>query len=83
MPLEWYLETLQRLNDRAGEFDTLMPGHGTPLDSTFIEEQIVCVQNILSSKCKGRDYNTFAGSAKLCSYKRASVAFNPENLWAK
>ncbi|MCJ7812920.1 MBL fold metallo-hydrolase [bacterium] len=83
LPLDSYLETLLRLKLRAGEFDTLMPGHGFPLDAAFIDEQIACVQNILSGACRGEDYKSFAGTAKLCTYKRAGVAFNPDNLYTK
>jgi hydroxyacylglutathione hydrolase len=80
LPLETYLQTLQSLKQRAGEFETLLPGHGDPLDKTFIDEQIVCAQNILSGACKGEPYQSFAGDALLCTYKRAGIAFDPENL---
>jgi glyoxylase-like metal-dependent hydrolase (beta-lactamase superfamily II) len=83
LPLETYLQTLQSLKQRAGEFETLLPGHGDPLDKTFIDEQIVCAQNILSGACKGEPYHSFAGDALLCTYKRAGIAYNPDNLRIK
>jgi glyoxylase-like metal-dependent hydrolase (beta-lactamase superfamily II) len=81
LPLEIYIQTLQNLKKRSGEFAVLLPGHGDPMDKEFIDEQIICGQNILSSKCKGDPYKTFVDYAKVCSYKRARIAFNPDNLF--
>jgi len=80
LPLEIYAQTLQNLMQRSGEFTTLLPGHGEPLDKEFIDEQIICAQNILSGDCKGEPYKTFVDFAKVCYYKRAGIAFNPDNL---
>ena len=80
LPLEIYLQTLQALQQRSGEFTILLPGHGDPLDKEFIGEQIICAQNILSGECKGEPYKTFVDYARVCSYKRARIAFNPDNL---
>jgi hydroxyacylglutathione hydrolase len=83
LPLESYLQTLQKLNQRANEFDVLLPGHGNSIDKAFIGEQIVCAQNILNGNCAGKPYNSFAGKGLVCSYKRAAIAYNPENLRSK
>lgn len=83
MPLETYLETLQKQKLKAKEYDILMPRHGSPIDAAFIDDQIVCVQNILSDECQGEYYNSFAGPGKICTYQRASVVFNPNNFWVK
>jgi glyoxylase-like metal-dependent hydrolase (beta-lactamase superfamily II) len=83
LPLETYLKTLKKVQARSAEFDTLLPGHGDPIDKAFIGEQIVCVENILSGACKGEPYKSFAGDALQCSYQRAGVAFNPDNLFVK
>ncbi len=82
-PLESYLQTLQKLNQRSKEFDILMPGHGLPIDKAFIGEQITCAQNILDGSCTGKPYKSFAGNGLICSYKRAGIAYNPDNLRAK
>lgn len=79
-PLEQYLQTLQRLKKRSGEFTVLLPGHGDPLDPGFIDEQIACAQSILSEACTGEPYETFVDYARACTYKRATIAFNPEKL---
>ena len=83
LPLEVYLESLEKLNARAGEFDNLYPGHGDAVDRDFVAEQIACVKSILDGTCVGKDYDSFAGKGKLCTYKRASVAYNPDNLRVK
>lgn len=82
LPLEIYLQTLQRLNARRAEFTMLLPGHGDVLDTSFINEQIICAQQILSGG-QGKAYDTFAGSGLLWSYQRASIAYNPEHLYLK
>lgn len=83
LPLEVYLQSLEKINDRANEFDNLYPGHGEAVDRDFIAEQISCVKSILDGTCVSRDYDSFAGKGKLCTYKRASVAYNPDNLHIK
>ncbi len=70
----------KQLDNRSGEFETILPGHGEPLDSEFVQEQIACVQNILSGNCVSTPYESFAGNAVQCSYKRATVAFDPKKL---
>ncbi|NJK95769.1 MAG: MBL fold metallo-hydrolase [Bacteroidetes bacterium] len=79
-PLETYLASLEKLNSRIDEFNILMPGHGIPVESSFIAEQIMCVKSILNGSCKSKDYTSFAGNGKICTYKRATVAYNPDNL---
>jgi glyoxylase-like metal-dependent hydrolase (beta-lactamase superfamily II) len=82
-PLEVYLQSLEKLNSRVSEFDWLMPGHGAPIESSFIAEQIACVKSILDGTCESKDYQSFAGNGKICTLKRASVAYNPKNLRLK
>jgi hydroxyacylglutathione hydrolase len=83
LPLEVYLQSLEKLNSRTKEFDTLYPGHGGAVDKDFIAEQITCVKSILDGTCAGKDYDSFAGKGKTCTYKRATVAYNPDNLHVK
>jgi hydroxyacylglutathione hydrolase len=83
LPLEIYLQTLQKLNERAGEFNSILPGHGDVLEKSFINEQIICAQKIISGECQGEKYETFAGSGLLYSYKRASIAYNPDNIYIR
>jgi len=81
LPLETYLQSLETLDGRRDEFETIFPGHGEPLDAGFVQEQIACVRNILSGSCVPTPYDSFAGKASQCSYKRATVAFDPEKLF--
>jgi len=83
LPLEAYLQTLQDLNKRNAEFDSILPGHGEVLDKSFINDQIICAQKIISGECKGEKYESFAGPALLCKYGKASIAFNPDNILLK
>jgi hydroxyacylglutathione hydrolase len=81
LPLELYIKNLQNLNKRSDEFSTLLPGHGDPIEKEFINEQIICGYKILKGECEGEPYKSFVGEAKVCSYKRARIAFNPDNLF--
>jgi glyoxylase-like metal-dependent hydrolase (beta-lactamase superfamily II) len=82
-PLEVYLQSLRELKARDAEFDTILPGHGTPLPKTFLAEQIACVESILDGSCKDEPYQSFAGSARVCRKGSAAVAFDPANLRVK
>jgi hydroxyacylglutathione hydrolase len=81
LPLSEYLETLKKLINRISEFDSLLPGHGIPKKNDFILDQVECVKSILNQTCTPEPYNTFAGKAMLCKYGRASVGYNPDNLY--
>lgn len=79
-PLHDYLKTLEKLKQRIKEFRTLLPGHGVPMPSGFIIDQIACVKSILDGTCKSQEYKSFAGNARICTSGKASVAYNPGNL---
>jgi len=79
-PLHEYLVTLEKQKSRISEFTTLMPGHGVPIPSDFINDQIACVKSILDGTCEAKEYKSFAGNSMICTYGRSSVAFNPDNL---
>ncbi|MBG0859580.1 MAG: MBL fold metallo-hydrolase [Bacteroidales bacterium] len=79
-PLHKCLETLEKQQSRIAEFNTLMPGHGAPMSSDFINDQIACVKAILAGTCEAKEYKSFAGNSKICAFGQASVAFNPDNL---
>ena len=83
LPLEIYLQTLKKLEGRSSEITTIYPGHGKPMPSTFIGEQIACVQGILDGTIKGEPQHFFTGDAMVAKYKTAAVAYNPENLRVK
>jgi hydroxyacylglutathione hydrolase len=80
LPLEDYLAALLKLKTAASKFETLLPGHGVPLDAAFLDEQIACCRAILSGECAGEPYRSFAGEARVCAFGRASVAFDQLNL---
>jgi len=80
LPLHQYLASLQKQLNRINEFTTILPGHGAPMPSDFINDQIVCVKGILDGSLDRKPYQSFAGNAMVCTFGRASVAFNPDNL---
>jgi hydroxyacylglutathione hydrolase len=79
-PLHEYLITLEKQISRLTEFTTIFPGHGVPLQSDFIKDQVACVKGILDKSLEAKPYKSFAGNSMISTSGRASVAFNPENL---
>lgn len=83
LPLEVFLQSLKKIQVRATEFSTIMPGHGSPVETSFINEQISCVESILDGSCEGKFYESFAGNGMICTCEKASITYNPENLKIK
>jgi glyoxylase-like metal-dependent hydrolase (beta-lactamase superfamily II) len=79
-PMETYLRTLETLNARAKEFDTVLPGHGEALDRSFIGEQVACARAILDGTAERKPYASPFGEAMVAKHGRASIAFNPQKL---
>jgi glyoxylase-like metal-dependent hydrolase (beta-lactamase superfamily II) len=80
LPLSKYLVSLEKLKSRLPEFTTIFPGHGGPMQADFINDQVECVKGILNKTLEAKPYQSFAGEAKISTWNRASVAFNPDNL---
>ena len=78
--METYLRTLETLNARAKELDTVLPGHGNPFDRSFIGEQVGCARAILDGTAARKPYASPFGEAMVARHGRASIAFNPEKL---
>jgi len=79
-PLHIYLETLEKQKARISDFNILLPGHGEPIQSDIINEQIECVKGILNGTCQSKEIKTFVGNSMICKFGRVSVMYNPENL---
>ncbi len=82
LPLETYLQSLEKVEARAAEFSRVLPGHGGPIDGDFVGEQIACVKAILAGTAVSEEYKTFVGDGRLARHERAAVAFDPNNLRA-
>lgn len=82
-PLEIYLRSLEKLKSRAAEFAIIYPGHNEPLDATFLDEEIACCKSILDGTGQREPYTSSAGDAMIGVFKRARIAFDPENLRIK
>lgn len=79
-PLHLYLETLEKQAAMMSSFSTMYPGHGGPVASDFILDQIKCVKGILDKSLEAKPYESFAGNAMVSTFGRSSVTFNPANL---
>jgi hydroxyacylglutathione hydrolase len=75
-----YLQTLVGEKRIQAEVGTLLPGHGPPLQSEFIDEQIACVRSILDGSCKDEPRMTWLGAAHFCQCRQAAVVFSAEKV---
>ena len=80
LPLETYLGSLRKLNARAKDFDTVLPGHGAPLDAAFIGEQVACAEQIVSGGTTRKEYRWRGGWALQWTFQRATIAFDPDKI---
>jgi len=81
-PLEVYLKSLEKVQKRVDDFNIILPGHNTPLEKTFVSEQIGCVKSILDGTCSPVHYDhpSNTSGALLCKYQTAQVAYDAKNL---
>jgi para-nitrobenzyl esterase len=79
-PLHEYLASLEKQEKMLDDFTTIFPGHGIPMSSDFIKDQISCVRGILDKSLEAKPYKSFAGDSMVSTFGKASVAFDPGNL---
>ena len=84
-PLEVYLKSLEKVEKLSNDYNIVMPGHNTPLDKSFISDQVGCVKSILDGTCKPFHYDhpSNKSGALECDYKTAKVAYDANNLRVK
>lgn len=80
LSVETYRRGVKKLLAREKEFDIVLPGHGTPLDRSFMKEQLTCAEEIISGRCTGEPYDSFVGKGMICGHKRAKIAFDPQRI---
>ncbi len=81
--VETYFKSLERLMTFSEHFDTIFPGHLEPMGKEYLDEVHTCVKSILDGECEPKPYQSFGDNVRHCTYKRAIVAFNPENIFDK
>ena len=80
-PVETYVKSLKNLMTYSDDFDTMLVGHGEPLDKTYLDEVLVCCEMILKGEGEFPPYSDFGEDIRECNYKRAKVAFRFDNLF--
>ena len=81
LSVETYMLSLEKLNRIRGEFNTLYPGHGKPLDIAILDELKQCCQQILSGKCEAKPYHSMIGQDGVsCTYKTVTIAYDPAKI---
>lgn len=81
LSIETYMLSLEKLNRITGEFNTLYPGHGKPLDIAILDELKQCCQQILSGKCEAKPYHSMIGQDGVsCTYKTVTIAYDPAKI---
>ena len=75
------MRSLENLNRIKGEYDTLFPSHGKPLDIGILEELKECCQQILSGKCEAKSYDSMIGQDGVsCTFKTVTIAYDPTKI---
>ena len=76
-----YMQSLEKLNRIKGEYNTLYPGHGKPLDIAILDELKQCCQQILRGKCEAKPYHSMIGQDGVsCTYKTVTIAYDPTKI---
>ena len=76
-----YMQSLEKLNRIKGDYKTLYPGHGMPLDIAILEELKQCCRQILSGKCEAKPYHSMIGQDGIsCTYKTVTIAYDPAKI---
>jgi glyoxylase-like metal-dependent hydrolase (beta-lactamase superfamily II) len=80
LPVETYLQSLQKLSKSKNIFKTLLPGHGPAVKKEILEDLVQCSKLILSGKCKTKPFHNFLGSGTACTYKAVTIAFDTKKI---
>ncbi|MFL7795052.1 MAG: MBL fold metallo-hydrolase [Anaerolineae bacterium] len=84
LPLRQFHENLQRLQDMADAFDTILPGHADlqalPLSKTLLDDLIAGIGRILAGELVGREEKTFAGDGLRCDFGSCGIVYRPDRL---
>ncbi len=80
-----YLQSLKKLQARAGEFDTLCTGHDPQLEpASFLDDVAACCEKLLSGELVGEDLELPAvygdTRAKLVRGDRFTIAYRPGRI---
>jgi hydroxyacylglutathione hydrolase len=84
VPLGQFYRSLRRLQGFTGEFDHILPGHGTlealPLPKDVLDELVCGIESILRGDRVGVEEKTFAGDGLRCDFDSCSVLYRPDRL---
>ena len=80
LPLERYLESLEKMEAQAGAFAMILPGHNEPIDAGLLAELTACVRGILGGTIADEPYRYGQTEGRIARHGRAEVVFDPRNL---
>jgi hydroxyacylglutathione hydrolase len=80
-PVETFKTSLLRLKANSGRFDGCWPAHHElPLDKSWIDEYIVCADQIIAGTASTSSMSSPAGRGLVAKYGRISIAFRPDRI---
>ncbi len=81
LPVETYLQSLQKLDKFKGKFNILFSGHGEPIKIEVLDDLSLCCQQILNGKSEAKPYHSFIGKDGVsCTYKSVTIAYDPNKI---
>jgi hydroxyacylglutathione hydrolase len=76
LPVETYLKSVKRLEQRSSDFHTLWPAHHiVPLSPDFINDYITCSESILSGELVGEWVQTAGGTGFIVKKNRVAITY--------
>lgn len=81
LPLNIFLESINRLNLLADKFDQILPAHNiSPLPKAIIGELSEGITAILEGRLSGEPHRTFAGDGLVCNFGQCGIVYRENNL---
>jgi hydroxyacylglutathione hydrolase len=79
--LKTYYESLRKIKERENSFEILFPGHfPAPLGKEYLDDLIMCTEEVLHSPRIGESIKTYAGEGLLWKHGKGSIIYKPEKV---
>jgi glyoxylase-like metal-dependent hydrolase (beta-lactamase superfamily II) len=76
LPLNIFLESVNRLNLLTDKFDQILPAHSaSPLPKAIISQLSEGITAILEGRLRGKPHRTFAGDGLVCNFGECGIVY--------
>lgn len=79
-----FKESLLRLKSESARFDIVWPAHHeAPLDTSWMDEYILCADQIIQGTRETKPVSSPVGSGRVAEYGRIQISYRPDNILEK